>query len=376
MKLVVFHLISSLNTGGAETMLMRLVVAMPYHKHVVVSLTDLGPVAETLAAAGHPVYCLNLNIISFPFALVKLGYLLKKYKPNVMQTWMYHSDLIGGLMGKICGISNIVWNVRNTEISQSGISTTKLIIKLCALFSKFLPNKIICCAESAKIKHIALGYDDVRMTVIPNGFDPDVFFIEGCSKAEIRSAVGLPSDGYIIGIVGRFDRLKGYDVFLKAAGFFSDNYSYPVTFVLVGRGISADNAVLQNWIHQYGSAARFCLLGESLKVSKILQAFDVYCLSSYAEGFPNVVAEAMLMETPCVVTNVGDAAAMVGDTGVVVASGDHVGLAKGWLKILTLGDVEREKIGHMARKRIINLFSIGKVAARYNDIYRQKGPGQ
>ena len=148
--------------------------------------------------------------------------MIRNIKPNVVQTWMYHADLIGGIASFLAGFNNIIWNVRNTEIPQRAFSRTGLVIRLCALLSRFIPQKIICCAYSAMKSHKKLGYDPKRMIVIPNGFDIQKWSMPTLNKSIIRETFRLPLDTFIIGIVGRYDPLKGYDQFIKAASIMAE----------------------------------------------------------------------------------------------------------------------------------------------------------
>ena len=113
------------------------------------------------------------------------------------------------------------------------------------------------------------------------------------------------------------------------------------------------------------------LLGPRTDIPAIAAALDVGVLSSaYGEGFPNVVGEAMACGVPCVVTDTGDSAAVVGDSGVVVPPRDPRALAGGVLRLLGLPAAERAALGAVARRRIEEQYSLGAVAARYQTLYR------
>lgn len=369
MKIV--HIISGLNTGGAETMLVRLIRGMPQHTHVVITLTTVGPLGELLKAAGYAVHGIGLRASSAWWALPHLWRLIRRESPDIVQTWMYHADLLGGLIGRLAGARQIVWNVRNTEIPQGSLSITGLIIRLCAITSTWLPNAIICCAHAGLEVHAARGYKREKMLTIPNGYDIREWQPKSNSRYAVRRDNGLPDKAFIVGIVGRYDALKGYDVFIEAAARIA-KVVHNAIFLMIGRHVDTSNVELHNLIESRGGNAVFRLLGERSDVSNLMSTLDVYCLSSKAEGFPNVVAEAMLMQVPCVVTNVGDAARIVGEAGRVVPPGQPKALADALLEIESMSEIQRQEMGVAARKRIVEHYDIKVIAQRYSELYEGK----
>jgi len=369
-KMKIIHIISSLNTGGAETMLVRLIRGMPQHTHVVISLTAFGPLGELVKAAGYTVYSIGLRGSTAWFALPLLWRLIRRESPDIVQTWMYHSDLLGGLIARLAGVKQIVWNVRNTEIPQGRLSMTGLNVRLCAIMSTWLPKAIICCAHAGLEVHVARGYKRQKMLTIPNGYDSREWQPKSISRCELRRDYGLPSEALIVGIVGRYDALKGYDLFIEAAALTVTAVPNAL-FLMIGRNVDANNIELRSLIESCGGGALFRLMGERSDVSRLMATMDVYCLSSRAEGFPNVVAEAMLMQVPCVVANVGDAARIVGPTGWVVPPGDPAALAEAVKALQRMGEERRMVIGEAARQRIVNNYSIEVVSKQYEQLYEQ-----
>jgi len=366
------HLIVGLETGGAERMLFRLVKSLPGHSHIIVSLTKVGPIGAQLISSGYSVHSIDLRLKTFVISIAKLWKLIDFYRPNVIQTWMYHADLLGGLVGRLAGIKNIIWNIRNTEIPQSEWSVTGIIIKICAKLSNTVPHKIVCCAHAVMQSHAALGYCIERMKVIPNGYESEAWALPSQSKNDIKKIYDLPLDSIIIGVVGRFDRLKGYDVFIEAAAILSKCNHRGLFFLMVGRNVDDKNAELLSLIAEKGGGAPFKLMGERKDIPQVMYALDIFCLSSRAEGFPNVVAEAMLMEVPCVVTDVGDAGLIVGTAGKVVPPNQPAALADALLSVVCMNEAQRTAIGHDARKRILQRFDINAVAQLYEDVYMNR----
>lgn len=365
------HIIIGLNTGGAELMLSRLVQELTSVEHIVISLTTPGSIGSKLSERGVKVYALGMHLFNIPKAFLSLCRLIRRIQPDVVQTWMYHADLLGGMAARLCGVKRVFWNIRNTEIPQRTLSSTGILVRVCALLSYFIPMKIVCCAYAAQNRHAQLGYRRHRMTVIPNGYDIDASTPHS-EKEKVRSTLGIPATAFVVGMVGRFDTLKGYDIFIHAASALSKTTKSQFVFLCAGRNVDKTNSELMEQINHTGLQNSFVLLGERSDVSSILQALDVFCLSSRAEGFPNVVAEAMLCKVPCVVTDVGDAARIVGDTGIVVSPNDSRALAEGLQALTVMDQKERQTLGLAARSRIVEQYNIAKVATRYEALYSGK----
>jgi len=365
----IVHIISGLGTGGAESMLHRLVKQMRGHTHVIISLTSIGTVGKRLLSDGFSVYVLDLRGIFGFMSLFRLWYLLRKIKPDVIQTWMYHADLIGSIIGRLSGVKNIVWNIRNTMIPQGKYSLTGLVILFCSRISYFVPRKIICCAQSALLLHVELGYSKNKLIVIPNGYNISDFNESEAKRCNSRLFFDIPNNKIVIGMVGRFDPLKGYDIFLKAAGILTKDHPGTFLFLAAGQDINDNNEQLNQMILEFAPHANFKLLGERDDVPNVMQSIDVFCLASRSEGFPNVVAEAMLMQVPCVVTDVGDAKEIVGVSGVVVPPENPLDLAVAISSVVSLDKGVRVELGRSARRRIKDKYSIESIASQYENLY-------
>jgi len=370
---LVAHVIIGLEIGGAELMLRRLVLnqkcTSATFEHVVISLGNTGVIGRQLIESGVRVYALNLRgILNFPIVFFRLVFMLGKLQPSIVQTWMYHADLIGGLAARLVGVKHVIWNIRSTSIPQGRWSRSQLIIWLCAKLSKWLPCKIVCCAESARAFHNDMGYAVEKICVIPNGYDLSIFDGSPQLKQHMRTQLGICNDLVVVGTVGRFDPLKDYANFVQAAKLVG-HLRPKVLFMMIGRGVDSSNMELADWLANTGFAHRFVLLGERHDVSDLMAAMDIYCLASRAEGFPNVVAEAMAMQVPCVVTNVGDAALILQDTGRVVPGQSSTSLADALLAMVDLPDAQRKDLGKRARRVIENSYSIEAVSKQYENLY-------
>jgi glycosyltransferase involved in cell wall biosynthesis len=367
----VFHVIVDLDTGGAELMLKRLVESAPANipETVVVSLTSLGLIGESLRTRGVCVHTLGMaSALDFPITLWRLIRLIRQYRPAVLQTWMYHADFLGGLAARLAGSCHVVWNVRGTAIPQGALSITYWLIRLCAVCSYFIPDRIICCANSAKIAHIRLRYAAHKMIVVPNGYDFSAFELHSNSRERVRLELGFSGGDIVICVVGRFDPLKDFYNFVTAATYISSKRS-DVKFLMVGRGNEWSNAMLRSWIEDAGIVRQFKLVGQQTDVAYYLSAIDVFCLSSVNEAFPNVVVEAMAMGLPCVVTRAGDAADILGDDNFAVPVSDSVALADALLRMCNLDPVGRRLLGNRNAKKVRDEYGIEKIRRKYEEVY-------
>lgn len=362
-----------LDVGGAETMLKRLIESNPtsIRNTVVVSLTSLGVIGESLRVRGVCVHTLGLrSAFGIPLVLWRLVRLIRANRPDIVQTWMYHADLLGGLAARFAGSCSVVSNIRSTAIPQGVLSMTYWLIRLCAICSYFIPDRIICCANSAKSAHVKLHYDVHKMTVIPNGYDFSDFELHSDSRTKARSELGFDVGDIVIGIVGRFDPLKDFYNFVTAASIVSATRN-DVKFLMVGRENEWSNVTLRSWIEKAGLVDSFYLVGQQTDVVYYLSVMDLFCLSSVNEAFPNVVVEAMAIGLPCVVTRAGDAADILGDDQFVVPVKDSVALADALLRMCDLDPVDRRVIGEKNAKKAREEYGIEKIRNKYEEVYKE-----
>ena len=373
-KLKVVHVITGLSTGGAEMMLYMLVSRMGRDKFDirVISLTDIGPIGKKIEELGIPVRALGMKRgIPDPRMVFKLTRWLKTYSPDIIQTWMYHADLVGGLAARFAGNFPVVWGIHHSNLDPEGSKRTTIwTVKVCAWFSLWLPVKIVCCSKASRQIHTALGYDPDRMVVIPNGFDLDIFKPDSEGGALVRQELGISEDTILIGMVGRFDPQKDHRNFIKAAALLQKEIR-SVQFLLCGDHVTWENLKLSRWIDGADLHGYFHLLGRRYNIPRIMTALDIASSSSsYGEAFPLVLGEAMACGVPCVVTDVGDSALIVGDTGIVVPPKDPNTLAIAWKKLIEIGKDKRQKLGDNARLRISENFSLSSVVKRYEELYK------
>jgi glycosyltransferase involved in cell wall biosynthesis len=371
----VMHVITGLSTGGAEMMLYKLLSAWDTKRFsgAVISMIPAGVVGPRISALGIPVYSLNMRRgIPDPRGVVRLALKIREFAPDVVQTWMYHSNLVGGLAAKLSQRPPVIWGIHNGTQDPRRTSASALwSARTCARFSHALPNKIICCSESARRIHQALGYAEGKMCVIPNGFDLQQFKPAPEARPALRAELGIVSNTSLAGLIGRFDPQKDHGTFIRASALLRDRRP-DLHFVLCGEGISWNNNKLGSWIEEAGMRDRYHLLGRRDDLPRITAGLDVSCLSSaYGEAFPLVLGESMACGVPCVSTDVGDCAMIVGETGIVAAPGDAQGLAQGIERILNMRPETRQKLGESARCRIQENFSLDRITKQYEKVYQE-----
>ncbi len=372
-KIRLVHVITGLQTGGAEMMLFKLLSEINWEKfdcHVI-SLTSEGNVGPKISELGIPVIAIGMkNGLPDPIGFFRLFRTLKKLKPDIVQTWLYHADLLAGLAAKFVGVKKIYWNVRQSNL-EAGLNKwhTRLTARGCALLSYWLPDKIICNSLTAIRVHQKVGYKASLFHLIGNGFDLEKFCIDPCAKSVLCKQLNISEKSLLIGLIARFDPQKDHQNFVLAANKVLESLP-DAHFILVGSNIDYENKILSNLIEESGYKQNFHLLGEKDDISCINAALDVACSASLGEGFPNAIGEAMACGVPCVVTDVGDSAHLLGDTGIIVASANFQALAEAIIELLSTSERYRQKLGKKARQRIEEYFSIAAITDEYEKIYQ------
>jgi glycosyltransferase involved in cell wall biosynthesis len=369
----VVHIITGLKQGGAENALYRFVnFSKNEIRHVVISLGDRGEYGDKLSLNEIEFYELRMTSRGMNLkSLIRLYRLLKKINPDLIQTWMYHADLIGGLISKVAGF-RVFWGIHNFNLKANGASlSTRIVARICSLLSWFLPEKIITVSSNSIETHKKYGYDSRKFVTIPLGYDLKEFkFIENARNNYLLEA-SIPETAFVIGCIARWDPQKDHKNLLIAFKQLSQQNSN-VYCLLFGSQINLQNSDLVNLITTCGVDPRKVLLcGQTNSVPEIMSIFDVHVLSSIGEAFPNVVAEAMACEIPCVVTNVGDSAKIVGDYGWVVPHSNSEKLYMALRESLVCrANVEKWQIRKKeGRKRILQNYSLNIMVSNYKHVW-------
>ena len=371
MKIV--HVITSLNTGGAERALYNLLqggLNNRFENHVI-SLSDKGTIGPQIEALGVPVITLDMPIGRPTLAgIIKLRRGIHGLQPDLIHGWMYHGNLAATLAHFLApGKTALVWGVRHSlyEIKNEK-RLTQLIVKANRFLSKS-PDTILYNSQLSQQQHEQFGFCANNGRVIPNGINLEQFRFSEVERMRIRAELGISEDALVAGHVARFHPMKDHFLFLQAAVDIArrfDNFHC----LLIGRDVKLTNEDLIRHIPKH-LATRFHLQGERRDVAAVMSAMDVFTLTSeWGEGFPNVLGEAMAMGLPCVTTDVGDSAFIIGDCGKVIKSKDKTALTAMIESFLILPTNGRRLIGRQARQRIEQNFSLGSVTEQYTKLYQ------
>ena len=372
--LKVLFISSGLEAGGAEGMLLRVIEHLDRERlaPVVISLTGIGEIGEKIRELGIQVHDLGISRSGLQIPVLsffKLRRMIKVINPDVVQTWQYHADLLGGLAARLAGIKTVSWGIRNGELPpEHSKFSTQMVRIICSWLSYRLPKKILFNSREAQAVHAKVGYDERKFEVIPNGFDLHDNTPNTETRATVRRELDLPECTLLVGFFARIDPVKNHEGFLEAAALIHADLP-EVHFVMAGKNVCESNPELLRMIADYKLSKCVHLLGHREDMEKLMTGIDVHVSASHTEAFPNVIGEAMAGGTPSVATDVGDSAWIIGETGKVVPRGNMQALAEGITDLLMMPAENRQALGRKARARIKEEFEIGKVATLYQQYF-------
>lgn len=365
----ILHCITGLSGDGAQRMLLRLVRGLESQgiENVVVSLAGPGQLAAEFEALGVPVYALGMSgPAGFIAGVVALRRLVREVCPDLIQGWMYHANVLSLLSRDMRGSRlPVLWNIRRgLDDLQERKATTQAIIRGSAWTSSWA-SRIIYCSERSRAQHEAAGFSSSASCVLGNGFDTGLFAPSEEARARVRQELGLAPQDFVIGNVGRFDIAKGHHFLFEAFCAFAEGEKR-AHLVCIGRGLersmlpeSAPEDVL----------SRIHLLPERSGMHGVFPAFDVYCSSSIAEGFPNVIAEALASALPVLATDTGATKSLIGSHGVLVEPRSSKALLEGLRALASEPESQRRARGVAGRSLVVQEHSLGRVVGSYRDLY-------
>jgi glycosyltransferase involved in cell wall biosynthesis len=370
----ILHCITCLSGDGAQHMLLRLVNSLQRIGcySTIVTLKGRQDLNRACSDIGVPVFSLSMTSVRGALSgVAALRRLIETIKPDVLQGWMYHANVVLSLACRgQREESALVWNVRRGLDDLHSLKfSTQLFVKASARLSA-RPRRIIYCTDRSRLQHEAIGYRSNSSVVIDNGFDSSRFRDNPDARSALRRTLGIAENTFVIGCVGRYNQAKGH-TFLFAAFQKVLERNPAVCLVLAGRGSEWSNSELVELARSYGIASHVILLGQRPHIEEVYPMFDVLCSSSVAEGFPNVVAEAMLCQVPCVVTDTGASRMLVEGLGLVVPPRSSDDLADALLQVSHLSSFERLQIGRKGRERITDGYSLDRITTAYRTLYEQ-----
>jgi glycosyltransferase involved in cell wall biosynthesis len=369
-KLVVLHIITGLNDGGAEAVMYNLIRTANDFEHKVISLMGPGKYGPKLEAEGFDVSYLELYP-SLPslLKLIKLIGMVRRATPDVVQCWMYHADLLGGYAAWRAGVRAIVWGLHHTTLDAQGTKwSTRQLVKLNTLVSPWLPRRIISCSNKGDVVHREIGYPAHKMVVVHNGYNTNAFTPDAQSRAAIRERIGIADDQLLLGCVARYNPQKDHRNLLL--GFAEVVQARPdAHLLLIGPGLTENNTEVSILIADKGLTDQITMLGPQSDIPALMNGIDIHVLgSAFGEAFPNVLSEAMSCSTPCVATDVGDSATIVGETGRIVPRRDPAALAKAIIDLAS--QLPDHKLATACRDRILGNFTLAHMVQGYSRVWR------
>ncbi len=363
----IVHLINGLGLGGTETALYRLLCSMNHQTNdtfTVIVLGGAGYYSTKIEALGIPIYYLEINKKQLIKKFYHLVLLIKKINPDVLQTWLYHADLLGGLSGKLGGVRKIIWSIRCEGV---GLKKTTLGLKhVCAWLSWFIPDFIMVNSNKAADHHARAGYNRKKMRVIFNGFDSSYF---SPNRKKMIDQHDLPKDAFLIGNLARFHKDKGYLNLIGSIDAICERYP-KVYFILCGEGCHDKNTALNTMIATLRHSENVILIDGVDDTASYLNNLDIFVLTSITESFPNSLAEAMLCELPCIATAVGESRQILGDTGLLVPRDDTKAFTEACFSMLQKSPNERKQLGFSARNRIKARYSLMHHQSKIYELYK------
>jgi glycosyltransferase involved in cell wall biosynthesis len=364
--------ITGLQTGGAEVLLARVLTGGGGDPDTatVISLTERGPdspLAVPIEAAGIEVRGLGLSRLPGPRSLRRLGHAIRDARPDVVQTWLVHANVLGGLAARRYTEAPIAWGVHNLALDAEGFGRRAALAGgLERRLAPRVPQRIVACSEGAAVAMHQRGYPDALVETIPNGFDVDAFHPDDGDRTAVRRELGIRPADVVVGHVARFHAKKDQRTLLLAAETLLASRPDAV-FVLCGHGLDESNGALMKLASPLGDRVR--LLGERRDVDRLYRAFDVFALSSAGEALPLVLGEAMASGVPVVTTDVGDARWIVADTGRVVPPRAPDALAGALGERLARSPQGRDELGAAARRRIVERYSLADMVSAYREVW-------
>jgi len=339
----------------------------------VLCLSGSGQLEPAIATLG--VSITNLGMAPGLGAFLKYARLqaaITKSKPDIIQTWMYHANLMGALTKIWHSNTPLVWGLRQSNLDRTrSKKRTIMVAHAGAYLSHRFPESIVCVSDTARDVHVAMGYAAAKMLIIPNGFDADEFRPDMAARAEVRAGLGINKSSPVVGLIARFDSQKDHRTFFDASRAVYNKYPDAI-FVLCGENIDSTNQALIHMISEAGLENNVRLLGRRDDIARITAALDVAVSSSaYGEGFSNALGEALLCGVPVVATDVGESRSIVRDAGFVVPPEDTLALGSSIGALIALDPLARRRLGALGREHMSRHYGIATIARRYKSLYEE-----
>jgi glycosyltransferase involved in cell wall biosynthesis len=300
------------------------------------------------------------NILGFFRRLIVA---VRQIQPDVLYGYLDPANFVVAVLRPFFPGCRIVWGVRASAFVLPRDDISGRLLTYINRVMSHLAHIIICNSYEGAEHFASCGYPAKRMRVISNGVDVDRFRPEPERGALLRARWGVKPGEKVIGLAARLDPMKDYETFVAAAKMLTAR-RFGVRFICVGEGVEPYRNAALTTLRQSGLGNRLRWEGFMDDMPAFYSALDVATLTSWTEGFPNAVAEAMACGIPCVVTAAGDAPLIVGKTGEVVPIRDPKALADGWQRLL---DRAGPSLSFACRTRMVDQFSVSRLIIATKD---------
>ena len=367
----ILYFITNLTTGGAEIQLYNVVKKLRIdHEIEVISMLTAGDIGHKIEKLDIPLHVLNLHKLRSIFrAIVLVLNVFIKLKPDVVHTWMYHSNLFGGIVAKLFRIKKIIWSIHHNDLSlQHNKFSTIIVAKIGALVSYFIPAKIICVSSKVIDIHSRFGYFKKKMVYIPNGIDLNLFYSIPNARISFIKEFNLRKETKLIGCIGRFDQIKNHKIFLESVAKLCQRDA-DIKIILCGKNINKSNVQLLNLIDENHLTDIVLLLGLQKNVPVLFSALDMIVNASFNESFSLVLAEALACRTLCVSTIGGDPERFLEPSQHIKNPKSSSEMARVIARNLDLSANVKNELKQTGLNKIIKDYSLDKLTENYLKIY-------
>ena len=378
-KIKILHIITGLGFGGAENNLLNLIKEIDKTKFElhVVSLNGKGYIGEQILNLNIPLNSYEANksgfilfkLFNIAFVIVQIIKLIKQIKPDLIQTWLHHADLIGFLCAFLTGHKKLVWSVRCSDLKKGYISAkNRYLVKILSFFS-YYPIVILFNSHAGIKAHLKIGYKPKKYQCIFNGIDTSRFKPDSEQKYKTKIELKILQNIQTIGYVGKDQNIKDIETFLYSIQEVQKKLP-DINVVMIGENLSNNNKNLLNSINEL-QLKNIKLIGLKKNIENYMQVFDIMISTSLSEGFPNVLAEAMSCGVPCVSTDVGDARNIIDTNNQLHEVKNYKAISNSCIRILLMNSEEKKKLNESSRKRIIDKFNILSITKQYEIFYKK-----
>lgn len=363
----ILHIITSLESGGAQTSLHRLLRFSGSNvDNYLIVLKEENDFYDLSILNKNRILFLDIkSIYSLLIGLKKSILFIFKNNINILHSWLPHSDIFASFIKFFLPTKKIIWSIRFSELNRKNTKiTTLIIIEILKYLSFIIPSAIVFCSKRALDFYSKKGFNKKKLTLIYNAVDSNFMKTKDINEFEKKN-----DELFTFGTLSRYHPIKDHVTLFEAFALLPSKLRKRIKLFLAGKGLDKENLELINLINKYIPDIKVELYGEIKNVNKYLLSLNIFTLSSLSEGFPNVLAESMALGVPCISTDAGDAYKIIGKYGWVVPIKNSIKFSEAILSAYKLSSQEIEELSFNAKKRIELYFSKDKYVKSHLDLY-------